>query len=106
MSLQPRIRTIQAQKSTKYVSTGLLNDQCQVESAPVPSALPTPYNISIGWKASEFHLGINREGNPRPGMVVNPVGILTVDNCGEFREIGCTVVRMFLQLVDEIVDDL
>lgn len=60
----------------------------------------------MGWKAREFDRGTNREGYPRVGMAVNPVGTFTVESDAESREIGWTVVRMCLQFVEDIAEDL
>lgn len=49
---------------------------------------------------------MNREGYPRVGMAVNPVGTLTVEREAESRVIGWTVVRMCLQFVEDIAEDL
>lgn len=84
--------------------------ECQETlGSPVPSGPPTPYSISIGWKASDVDLGIYGEGPPPPlaewGNALTPVGMLKFDS-GTDRVMDWTVTRWSRQCVGVIEDVL
>jgi hypothetical protein len=76
-----------------------------IEYVPVPSGLPTPYNISVGWNTIELDRGIYGDGNPRIGDVARPVFIFTVERMAE-RDIEWTTARWLRQLEDDKAESL
>jgi len=73
-------------------------------NSPVPSGPPTPYSISVGWKARDPWRGIDGEGKSLGGEVT-PVGIFVLESTPG-RLIEWTTARCALQLEGDKADVL
>ena len=73
-------------------------------NSPVPSGPPTPYSISVGWKARDPWRGIDGEGKSLGGEVT-PVGIF-VRESAPGRLIEWTTARCALQFEGNRADVL
>ena len=68
---------MRTEKQKKVVSS--TQTKWLTSNSPVPSGPPTPYNISVGWKARDPWRGIDGEGYSLGGECI-PVGIFVLDS--------------------------